>query len=207
MKRKSNYKKEVTALFSNIVVYTASFIIGMVLLALLARMDIFKNVEIYYYKMIGNAIISVAIIMMLLLISRKISSIHFLRLDLSTIFSTCALVGMAMLLFISIGPLTIDRSYTIFSLADMAENENRVFTEREIEDRFSSIYIYQYDSIEKRIQEQLSIGNIIKVENGYQISDKGKKLINTFRMVEKIYPVEDKRIIYPIYGDTRDEKN
>lgn len=204
METRKEHKKEIIELLFNMVIYFISLLIGMVLLALLSRVDIFRALEIYYYKMIANSILTIIILGIGLFVIKKIWND---KIKLNTIFSCVLLVGMALVLFITIGPLVIDRSYTIFSLADMAENQDTIFTKEEIEDRFSDIYIYQYDSIEKRIEEQLATGNIGKVAEGYKITEKGKKLIETFRLVEKIYPVEDERIIYPVYGDEQDEKN
>lgn len=191
-------KNEWKELFKTFSVYFVSLLTGMVLLSLLMNIDIFSGVRVFYYSTLYNAVISVIIVACILFILKKIK-FKYVNMTINLIFSSTLLVGMALFLFVTLAPLTIDRSYTIFMLSDMSENAQHTFTKEEVEDRFSDIYIYSYDSMEKRIEEQLSIGNIKESDKGYQISEKGKRLVKIFRFVEKFYPVKDERIIYPEY--------
>lgn len=195
-------KDEFNALFKTFLVYFISLVAGMGFLSLFMHIDIFSKVHIFYYSTLMNAVLAVIGVMGILFLLRFLK-FKYIDITLNLIFSSSLLVGMAMFLFVTIAPLTIDRSYTIFMLSDMAENSGQLFTAQEIEDRFSDIYIYQYDSMEKRIDEQLSIGNIEEVESCYRISQKGENLVDLFRLVERFYPVEDKRIIYPDYSNEK----
>lgn len=180
--------------------YAVSLIVAMLLLAVFMRLDLFSNIVIYYYRtMLNGVVVTIIVTLLLILISKnaKIKNLEFIDLSPQTIASATLSVGLALILFITIAPMVIDRSYTVFTLADMTENDTKTFTAQEIENRFIDIYIKGYSSTLKRIKEQLSIGNIEEKEDGYIITEKGKRLVSTFRFVESIYPVEDKRIIYP----------
>lgn len=110
------------------------------------------------------------------------------------------IVGLStlfMALFLSLGPMTIERSYTIYSLANMTENAATVYSAEEIKQQFISGYIEEAGESQKRIDEQVYIGNLLEVDGGYRISEKGKRLIKIFRMIENIFPVPDKNSIYP----------
>ncbi len=195
------------AMIKTLLSYGAVLLADMLLLSLFMHIDIFSSVTVYYYRTLYKAalvvVITIAALIGLFFLNKKKG---FTELVTPTfIMSSGLLCGMAMVLFVTLGPLTIDRSYTIFELADMAENENRVFTAEEVEERFSDIYIHQYGSTARRIEEQLSIGNMVREGEGYRITEKGKRLIGTFRLVEKLYPVEDTRIIYPEYANEEEE--
>lgn len=116
-------------------------------------------------------------------------------------FSTCVLsIGLStvvMALFFSLGPMTIERSYTIYSLADMADHAETIYTAEGIKTQFIEGYIEGAQESQKRIDEQVYVGNIQEVSGGYQITDKGKRLVKLFRFVEIFFPVPDKNSIYP----------
>lgn len=93
--------------------------------------------------------------------------------------------------------MPMDRSYTIYTLAEMADNPKQVHSMEEIENRFIDVYIKEMQNTERRIFEQVEVGSLTEVEGGYQISDKGQRLIEMYRLLEKIYPVDNKTSIYP----------
>jgi hypothetical protein len=185
-------------------VYAGSLVVALMLLAVFMRLPLFENVFVFYYRTLYKTALVLVVLLTVLIAVRHIGKhlkVKSLQFTMNLILSSVLLVGMAMCTFVTLAPLTIDRSYTIFSLADMLENEHTPFTAQEIEERFSEIYIHQYESTRKRIDEQLSLGNIKKHGDGYVITEKGKHLISLFRIVETIYPVEDNRIIYPEYEE------
>lgn len=50
---------------------------------------------------------------------------------------------------------------------------------------------------QKRLDEQVYIGNVEKTGSGYRITEKGERLISIFRFVEMIFPVPDENSNYP----------
>ena len=116
-------------------------------------------------------------------------------------FSTCVLcIGIStlvMALFFSLGPMPIERSYTIYSLANMADHADTVYSAEDIKTQFIEGYIEGANESQKRIDEQVYIGNLKEVSGGYQITEKGNNFIKLCRMVESVFPVPDKNSIYP----------
>lgn len=81
----------------------------------------------------------------------------------------------------------------MYILADMADNADMVYSAQDIKDGF----IEGANESKKRIDEQLSVGNIEMENDGYRISEKGEKLIQLLCFVETIFPVLDESSIYP----------
>lgn len=50
---------------------------------------------------------------------------------------------------------------------------------------------------QKRIDEQVYIGNLAEVSGGYRFTEKSSRLVKLFWMVEKVFPIPDKNSIYP----------
>lgn len=110
------------------------------------------------------------------------------------------LLGMATLfvaLFLSLAPMPIERSYTIYSLADMADHGSRAYSAEEIKRQFIDGYIEGAQESQKRIDEQVYIGNLREVAGGYQITEKGERYVKLFRFIERVFPVPDENSIYP----------
>ena len=104
---------------------------------------------------------------------------------------------LAMALFLALGPMPIERSYTIYSLAEMADSEKDVYSAGEIKTQFIEGFIEEANESQKRIDEQVYIGNLEQTDEGYRITAKGQRLIKLMRLVESIFPVPDKTCIYP----------
>jgi hypothetical protein len=176
----------------------------MIILSFFAHVNILKNiVYIYYYRMLYYAIIVNIILLALLLILHVLlrkaakAKTMFLVLQPTGIISGVIISFLFSALFITMGPMPIDRSYSIFSIADMYENHNKIYSQEEIEQNFIENFIQRNEATKRRIKEQESIGNIEQVAGGYSITDKGKRLIEIMRFVESLYPADEKRTIYP----------
>jgi hypothetical protein len=184
-------------------IYAVITVIGMGLLSALAHLHILRNaVYIYYYRMLYYAVIAHT----LMLAVYALGQLIFARgkkaasgaLSPVTFISGLIISALFCALFITAGPMPMDRSYSIYSVAEMSQHPDQVYSREEIEDAFYKGYILQNGATFRRIQEQLSIGNFEKVgENQYRITDKGRRLIAIMRLVEKFYPVDEKRTLYP----------
>ncbi|MGP1410953.1 MAG: hypothetical protein ACTTKD_03890 [Peptoanaerobacter stomatis] len=78
----------------------------------------------------------------------------------------------------------------------MEKNSEHIFSESEIEESFVNGYIIDMEATKRRIEEQISLGNIEKVDNGYRITEKGIKLVKMLKLYETVFPVEEKRVLY-----------
>ncbi|AVM67992.1 hypothetical protein C3V36_01155 [Lachnospiraceae bacterium oral taxon 500] len=165
-----------------------------VLLAVLIRTPLFEGVLIYYYRIVYLVVFNIILTLIFGIILKKIKILNISEVEIA---STYVSVFLAMLFVVTIVSMPIDRSYTVYSLADMTENSDKVFTREEIEASFIEGYIYKMKATERRIQEQLYLKNIEKIGDGYRITDKGKSLINLFRLYEQVLPISEKRILYP----------
>ena len=175
------------------------FVMQLLLFSILIRMDVFSNVYIYYYRIIYINIAITLFLFLLFLLYSKFLKKDKLRLSDFYIetFSTFCIIFLAVFSIITILSMPIDRSYTIYSLADMEKNSERIFSKSEIEESFINGYIIDMESTKRRIEEQVSLGNIEKVDNGYRITEKGIKLVKMLKLYETIFPVIEKRVLYP----------
>lgn len=189
-------KTELLKLLKLVCLFISLSVIFSVLIAILLRTSFLSEQKVFLYRLLMIdavcCLITIAISFVVFYRKRSICGIGFVDgimcIGLTTLF---------MALFLSLGPMTIERSYTIYSLADMTDNASKVYSAEEIKRQFIDGYIEKAGESQKRIDEQVSIGNLLEVNGGYQISEKGQRLVGIFRFVEKIFPVTDKNSIYP----------
>lgn len=98
--------------------------------------------------------------------------------------------------FLTLFLVSLDRSISLFLLAQMFENRERIFSAEEIEELFLRLYVGRDQAMEQRFHEQLVSGNIACAGGGYKITVKGERLIKRLRLVAQLFPV-NRKILYP----------
>lgn len=178
--------------------YIVAGIFSLAAFSLLLHIDVWRTCEIYLYKsFIYAGITAVLVAALFLLLNKAKPNLAFLDLSPSCIFSAAVICLLALGFFSSTVIMPMDRSYTIYTLAEMADNSEQVYSMEEIEDSFIDVYIKEMQNTERRISEQVEVGSLTEVEGGYQITKKGQQLIEMYRLLDKIYPVDNKTSIYP----------
>ncbi len=167
-----------------------------VVVALLLRTPLLAGQKAYLYRLLIFDAIA-CVVLLVIAVPVTVSRGSLFGLELSSIVMCVGLSTLFMALFLSLGPMTIERSYTIYSLAEMRDSSKEVYSAEEIKDQFINGFVEEANESQKRIDEQVSIGNLEKVDGGYKITEKGKRLIDLMRLVESIFPVPDETCIYP----------
>lgn len=172
-----------------------SFLIAMVA-AILLRLSFWSGQKAFLYRLIAiAALCCIAFLLISIFAFRKKGSV--LGISFSSSVLCIGLSTVFMCLFFSLGPMVIERSYTVYSLADMTDHPDMVYSAEDIKTQFIEGYIEEANESQKRIDEQVSIGNLEEVPGGYRITEKGKGLVRLFRFIEEIFPVPDENSIYP----------
>jgi len=166
------------------------FFLGLILCSLFIKIDFLRGIIfIFYFRMLAYSILSALIIgiITLILVSRKRNKI-FIFLDNKMIFSGFAISFLLIFSFLGVGPFCSDRSYTIFSLGYLYENEDKSYTQEEIEQIFIDGFVKNFGATKKRIAEQMNTGYIKETDGKYFISESGKKFIKLLRLIDFFFP-------------------
>lgn len=189
-------KEECLTLLRAVAVCIVLCVIIAAVVAVLLRTPLLAGQKAYLYRLlIFDAIACVVLLAVLVPVTVKRGGLFGLH--LSSVVMCVGLSTLLMALFLALGPMPIERSYTIFSLADMAEEPETVLTTEEMKAQFIDGFVEEAGETQKRIDEQVYIGNLEAVDGGYRITAKGQRLIKLMRLVESIFPVPDKTCIYP----------
>lgn len=165
-----------------------------IFIGLLSAACLNRLVGFFFYVTFISAVISGVICFLALYsleqFSRKNPSKHLELKVLSNVLS----VFLAMTItfsFLSTVPLNIDRSFSVWLLNNLDKTE-KSYEIGELEITAQEFFSTKEGEINRRIQEQLRLGNLEKFDDRYFLSSKGKKLIKFNRLVALIWGLEKK---------------
>ena len=167
-----------------------------VAVAFLLRTSLLAGQKAFLYRLLMLDAIA-CVVLLAITVPVVVKRGNLFGLELSSVVMCVGLSTLLMAVFLSLGPMPIERSYTIFSLADMAEKPETALTTEEMKEQFINGFIEEAGETQKRIDEQVYIGNLEETDGGYRITAKGQRLIKLMRLVESVFPVPDETCIYP----------
>ena len=181
--------KHVLKLF---LLHVSLLVIGTCLFILLFHFPLFGGMSILFYRGIMLLVLACFIITVLLLVLKRT---NFMKIfTYRDIILSLTIIFCFNMLFFTHVPVTVDRSISVFLLGYMDENHNKVLTESEITNFFTSKYINENQAMKKRFNEQIVSGDIAQVGDGYQITNRGRALVSFFSFIGDLFEVDKKNI-------------
>ncbi len=92
-----------------------------------------------------------------------------------------------MLVFFTHVPVTAQRSVSVFLLKYMEANPTTLFTEEQLRDELINIYVRKHSAVVKRIDEQRQIGTIVQRNGGYEITPRGRVLVQLYKLIATLF--------------------
>ncbi|MDD3569489.1 MAG: hypothetical protein PHY44_00095 [Lachnospiraceae bacterium] len=176
------------------VFYLVVFIICTALYALSFRTPLFASLNVYFYRATKLLIVVGIVMFVLVVLFAKYN--NFIKITVRDIALAMCVALCLNMAFLSLVTVAIDRSISVYILSHMAQNPDTAFTEEEITQNFLDVYMDDYEAMQRRFDEQLITGSIRQDGDKYQITEKGCFLVDSFRLVAKVFPI-DNRFLYP----------
>jgi hypothetical protein len=86
-------------------------------------------------------------------------------------------------------PVTADRSISVFILAHMNRADGPL-TSEQIADSVVQEYLLDRGAIDKRLDEQLVTGTVVRSGDAYVISDEGRWLIGLYKVIASVFNID-----------------
>jgi hypothetical protein len=155
--------------------------------------SLFGDMEVLMYRGIAFLLIAGVVSAIIMWIVRMFWGFVTIR-DIIMMFCIFCCVNMV---FLTLVPVTVERSVSVFMLSYMQENKDQTFTEESVGEVFTSKYVEDYGAFEKRFEEQVVTGTIVQNEDGtYSITPKGEFVVEAFRTIAEWFDT-DRRLVYP----------
>ena len=152
-----------------------------------------KNMEVLMYRGVAFIMITGVVAGVIMGIARKLWGFITIR-DIIMMFVIFCCVNMV---FLTLVPVTVERSVSVFMLSYMDENSDQTFTQESVGEVFTSKYVEDYGAFEKRFDEQVVTGTIEQNPDGtYSITERGKLVVKAFRTIAEWFDT-DRQLVYP----------
>lgn len=184
---KMNLKNFMILLF----VYFSFIFIGTVCFISSFWINIFGTLDVLFFRGLILLIIVCLIIAILLLFAKKKSNILKDIITYRDILLICILLFSSNYFLYGSIPFNVSRSNSIILVSFLYEHKGSPKTEEEITSFIIKKYFYDYKAVSKRLQEQISSGNIQKVDNGYMLTKRGEIIVETFGFIADLYNVKN----------------
>ena len=175
--------------FKIFLIHLSGFLAGTFLFMFLLWANFLKGIEIFFYR--GIALIFVSSLIMLLIflaLKQKVFGRLFTYRD---IILSLVLIFSFNLIFFTHVPVTVDRAVSVFLLGRLNESPH---TKQEITQELIDKYLIDYGGVDKRLREQQVSGNIVQIDDKYQITEQGRFIVKIFSVVTKIFRIDNKNI-------------
>ena len=183
----------VGSVFALIGIYALIYLVCTAIFIFLFHTNLFDNMDILMYRGAVFVLIAGAIAAVVMGIVRKFWGFVTKR-DIILMFTLFCCLNM---MFLTLVPVTVERSVSVFMLSYMEENSDQTFTEESVSEVFVEKYVDDYGAFEKRFHEQVETGNIVQNPDGsYSITESGKFVVKVFRVVSDWFGT-DQNLVYP----------
>jgi len=91
-------------------------------------------------------------------------------------------------------PVTADRSMSVFLLGYMNVHASQTIPGDELSRAFLETYIQENGALEKRFNEQIATGTIVREGDGYKITSRGILLMRLYAWIADIFRVGKKNL-------------
>lgn len=111
------------------------------------------------------------------------------------IVSAGALAFALNIAFLIVIPVTIDRSVTVFLLGQLTRSAEGL-SKTELRDALVATYVDDYDAVNRRMQEQITSGNVSYQTGRFVLTAQGRKFVEFSRLAGSVFGA-DPRFISP----------
>jgi hypothetical protein len=147
---------------------------------------LFGDVSILFYRGLAvlAAVAPVLLLGLILLVRRPWASRLLSARD--AVGATLVAVSLNLTFFV-LGPVTVDRSVSVFMLSRLAEAPSPL-TAEELRLAFAERYVGEWDQVGRRLREQMASGNIDRSsDDHYRLTAQGRSFMRTARFISRVF--------------------
>ncbi|WP_019831981.1 hypothetical protein [Sphingomonas sp. PR090111-T3T-6A] len=165
-------------LLRTLVLLVAAPILGFALYLGLTWTPLFENVHILFYRGLLLCGLSAVLLGVFLAVAGRWRPIEPIA-----IIAAAALSLSANLMFLIVLPVTIDRSISVFLLAEIDAHQASPLTTRQLEAAFVQHYVHDMRQIDRRVAEQTISGTISAEDGKIRLTPRGQRFLRLARFL------------------------
>src|SRR5712671_1211497 len=168
------------------VFYGLAITICLALFIAATKFGLFGTVSILFYRGLADFVaITPALVLLLALIVRLPWPSGMLA-GRDVIAGAVVAISLNLTFFV-LGPVTVDRSMSVFMLSSL-EEAHAPLTAEDLRGAFTLRYLREWDQISRRLEEQISSGNVDQTPEGsYRLTPQGRSFMRTARLMSRLF--------------------
>ena len=189
---KNNLKKNLINFYKLATIYSFFLIISSVLFVTFFWVKIFDFSDILFFKSLFFLLITITVIFILLIILKKKIRI----ISIKDIIIICLLSFILNNFVYTLIPFNTSRSVSIMLIGYLYNNIDKNISKNEINEHIFHLYFLKENAIQRRLEEQIQIGNIEEIYDHYRLTQKGLITARFFNVTTKIFNTKKNYINY-----------
>jgi hypothetical protein len=169
-----------------VALHAVAVLICLALFLLVSAAGLFGGVSILFYRGIAAlvALVPALFVVLLLLLRLPWAAREFTARDAAA--ATLVAVSLNLTFFV-VGPVTVDRSVSVFMLSRLADAQSPL-TADELRQTFAERYVGEWDQVGRRIQEQIASGNVEQTSaDHYRLTAQGESFMRTAQFISRVF--------------------
>ncbi len=179
MSRSSGKASPIKQAFSLLLTLALAVAVGFALYIGLTRSPLFAGIPILFYRGLLLCALSASLVMAAMALRR--------RFDLATIIAAGSLSLSFNICFLIVLPVTLDRSISVFMLAQIEQHQDEALDSRRITDIFVQKYVGDLRQMDRRIAEQTVSGNITTIDGNIRLTEQGHRFLAFSRTLARLF--------------------
>ena len=168
------------------VLFAIAVTVGFLALVALFKIGLLSSIDILFYRGLALCVAVMLLLTVGLAITGRRTGLCTMR---DAIAAGVLSFGLN-LAFLIVAPVTVDRSVTVFVTGYMAAHPGQPLTIGELQTAFERRYLGEFQQIQRRMDEQMTSGNVMARDGGYVLTGQGQRFIETAKYIGWLFDAD-----------------
>jgi len=166
--------------------YALAAILGLALFLAATAFGLFGGVSILFYRGLAELAALLPVLVVILALLLRLPWPTGLLAGRDAVAAAVVAIALNVTVFV-LGPVTVDRSVSVFMLSRLADAPSPV-TAEELRADFTDNYLRDWDQVGRRLNEQIVSGNVDQASPGYyRLTPQGQSFMRTARLISRLF--------------------
>ena len=166
--------------------YAMAAILGLLLFLGATAFGLFGGISILFYRGLAELAVLLPVLAVVLAGLLRLPWPAGLLAGRDAVAAAVVATALNVTVFV-LGPVTVDRSVSVFMLSRIADASGPV-TAADLREEFTDSYLRDWDQVGRRLNEQMVSGNVDETSPGhYRLTAQGQSFMRTARLISRLF--------------------
>ena len=161
-------------------------ILGAAILVALLATGVLAGMTILFYRALALLAITLPVLALLMVVVARMAPRRLALAPRDAVSASIVAASMLVAFFV-VGPVTVDRSISVFMLSRFETAPGGAMTEKAARDAFVRTYVDDWRQIARRLEEQETSGNLRRDADGWRLTPQGQSFMDKARMLSQLF--------------------